>query len=336
MLLMVIVHCAPTLTPVQFAAIWGFDCVAEGFVFLSGFMIGYHYLRKFQRDGYGTTIDLWKRAVEFWALNAALTVFIVVYMHAVRDKPLPASFWGFVADTLTMRNQQYLSDILTMFVVFFLSAPIGLWLYNKGQLPFLLLICVNLFAINQIWPWSMSLMPYVPFPAGNWQVFFVIGAFLGIARRSGLFVANPKKAVWPLLLSFAIWIFILVLPWIFLFSNYVYPAFLVPHKWPLNIARLALMLPELMFFYYLFNKITPFMLQFKASWVFTQIGRHSLLAFCIHVPLMYIWWDVSIKWEPITQRIWLVIPMYAITVALFAAVLYLKPKLASAVKSIWE
>ncbi len=336
MLLMVVVHCAPTLTPVQFAAIWSFDCVAEGFVFLSGFMIGYHYLRKFERDYLSTSLDLFKRALEFLFLNAALGVIIALYVHLFRGKALPESFISFIFNALTLQNQTYLTDILPMFVVFFLFAPLGIWLYLKRQTPFLLLISANLFAINQIWPWGISVKHAAAFPAASWQAFFVLGALLGVARREGRTIAAPAKSLRLIIFFFIIWALVFALPWIGLAFHFDVPSFLAPKKWPLNFGRLILLLPELMFFYYFFYRFAPAITKFKASWPLVQIGRHSLLAFCVHVPLMYIWWDLSPRFNPAERRFWLIIPMYVFTIALFALSLYLKPKIVSAYRSLWD
>ena len=134
LVLMTITH-LPTWFSSHVGQPFGFVSAAEGFVFLSAYLVGSVYTKTAQRHGFVEMRHaVWRRAAKVYAAQVALLVLLFVVLvpfarthvaHAITDL---ASFYvehphtGFVSALLLAYNPPLL-DILPMYVIFLLLSP---------------------------------------------------------------------------------------------------------------------------------------------------------------------------------------------------------------------
>ncbi|HEV8502089.1 MAG TPA: OpgC domain-containing protein [Casimicrobiaceae bacterium] len=134
LVLMTVTH-LPTWYSAEMGQPFGFVSAAEGFVFLSGFLVGAVYLKVAREQGLPTMRRrIWRRAGVIYAAHVALLLFLlwVVLPVAVARGAHPvtdlASFYlehphvALVAGLALVYNPPLL-DILPMYVIFMLAAP---------------------------------------------------------------------------------------------------------------------------------------------------------------------------------------------------------------------
>jgi hypothetical protein len=117
---------------------FGFVSAAEGFIFLSGFMVGMLYTRRALNDGIGMmTKGLLRRAGVVWTCQAGmlLTLFTIIasiglHTQAVPIRNLLSFYWADPPYALwtgmIMVYNPPLLDILPMYFLFMLASPIAL------------------------------------------------------------------------------------------------------------------------------------------------------------------------------------------------------------------
>ena len=289
---MLAVHVALTMPPFVTGFIYMYDCVAESFVFLAGFMAGFHYLPRFRRNPVAVTRHLWVRAGQILLLHYAITLYVRLHLTFVRGEVYDGGVWQFVWDTLTLRYQDFLADILPMFVVFMALAPLGMWLIVRGLWPLLAAASLGLFAYGQWHPWSLSVRPMAAFPAILWQLYFVAGAGWGILRYRNIALTQPRRPWRALGLTWLAWFILLLVPWLVFYAtgHWLLTGVLWPNKWPLNIGRVLLLAPMMLFMYYLFQGLARRRTPLPGSGALMLVGRHSLFAYTVHALLVY-WWN---------------------------------------------
>lgn len=116
---------------------------AQGFVFLSGLLIGMVYARKMQRGGFGAgAATIWRRARELYlyamGVLAVILTLAALVPHAAeawRDwlGPLGWSSPRLVAAALLLVFQPTYMDILPQYIVYMLAAPPLVWLCLRGR-----------------------------------------------------------------------------------------------------------------------------------------------------------------------------------------------------------
>lgn len=135
LVLMTMTH-LPTWYSAAMGQPFGFVSAAEGFVFLSGFLVGSVYTRMARERGFATMRRrVWRRAGVIYAVHAAVLLFLLFIVlpigvargaHPITDL---ASFdlahpaFALVAGLALVYNPPLL-DILPMYVVFMLAAPL--------------------------------------------------------------------------------------------------------------------------------------------------------------------------------------------------------------------
>ena len=122
---------------------------AQGFVFLSGLLIGMVYARKMQRGGFWQGAGaIWRRARELYlyamGVLALILTLAVVIPHAAdawRDRlgDLSWSTPRLLFSALTLLFQPTYMDILPQYIVYMLAAPPLIWLSLKGRWPLVLI-----------------------------------------------------------------------------------------------------------------------------------------------------------------------------------------------------
>jgi hypothetical protein len=283
---MVVVHFA------DFQSIAGFlvqavDFAVEGFLFLAGFMIGWHYLPSFLRDNWAVTRALWSRAGKivlihyFMILTISLPFWSLFYLQSA-DQMLDFGVRSFL-----FLNQIPILHILPTFVPLFLLSPALLYLLSRSLdwlLPFGSLALFGLFVSH---PNAVSIGENRIFPVILWQVYFVFGCFFGKRIWEGRLVVSNRI----LLLSCMLFGFCFILKYGSYFSiirGWKETYDLYPKKFPLNWLGLFYGSTLLAFVFAIFRVVSNRMEIGNPvfAW-FSVIGRQSLLVFVLHAYVIF-------------------------------------------------
>ena len=183
---------------------------AEGFVFLSGLVMGMVYRRVIRRDGFKAAVrKAFARFAKLYLLHVALT------LGFLTASGLAGAFWfvpledeaAYLVDVLTLRQTYYITDVIHLYAVLVLILPLALLLLARGRTFLVLLVSGLLWAIYQQYPWELTAITgNVAFPAAAWQIFFLMGLVIGYHRaRIGAFIARvPLVVAAPLLAIIAL------------------------------------------------------------------------------------------------------------------------------------
>lgn len=168
---------------------------AEGFIFISGFVMGQAYRAKSDRSGVVAAMrDALKRARTLYLATVALTlIFSVLYLYTDvtlwvgRDFGLGIdSLQEIVVAALTLHYTYHGTDILAMYTLLVLAAPLLLLLESLGEWYWALAVSWLWWLAYQVYPEQASLPWYIRhgenFPVAAWQVLFVTGHVLGFYR----------------------------------------------------------------------------------------------------------------------------------------------------------
>ncbi len=168
---------------------------AEGFIFISGFVMGQAYLRKMQRSSITQAMtDALSRARTLYVATATLSViFSALYLYTDvalwtgRDFGLGIeSFDEVVIGAFTLHFTYHGTDILAMYALLLLLSPLTLLLLSTGRWAWVLAPSLLWWLAFQIYPEEASFPWYIRhgenFPVGAWQVLFITGQVLGFHR----------------------------------------------------------------------------------------------------------------------------------------------------------
>ena len=197
---------------------------AQGFVFLSGLLIGMVYARKMIKNGYEKGRQLlFDRAFELYryAMGTVMAVLVVqlILPDAQRlwynwlgttnfDEPLR------LAAIATFLFQPTFMDILPQYVVYMLFAPPMIWLCLKGRWAEVMVVSLVLWLAGQLGLQRLVTDPIngwimgpdkqgirVSFNLLGWQIVFFSGLVLGVLTSSNRIdwsrVFDPKQTFFP-------------------------------------------------------------------------------------------------------------------------------------------
>ncbi|MCC7103598.1 MAG: OpgC domain-containing protein [Chloroflexi bacterium] len=185
---------------------------AEGFVFLSGFVMGMVYGRRFLRDGWtATTEAILRRAALLYAVTVGLTLLFVSLFTFTNLRLWLDRAYGLgltdplelVVGTLTLHYTYHGTDILWMYTVMIAATPILFHLLTTGRTRFviagsaLLWLTYQFFPAQAAIPWVVDSAVY--FPVAAWQLYFAIGLVMGYHRDRLAARLSPVRG-WPSLL----------------------------------------------------------------------------------------------------------------------------------------
>jgi hypothetical protein len=168
---------------------------AEGFIFISGFVMGQAYRGKRDRSGLVSAMtDALRRARTLYLATVTLTIiFSILYLYTDialwtgRDFGLGIdSLQEIVIGSLSLHYTYHGTDILAMYTLLILAAPMVLLLLSVGEWYWLLLPSWLLWFAYQLYPEEASVPWYIRhgenFPLAAWQVLFITGQVLGFYR----------------------------------------------------------------------------------------------------------------------------------------------------------
>ncbi len=179
---------------VTHAAVWVDG--AEGFVFLSGLVLGITQRRAVEQAGPRfAALKLLRRTRLIYLGHLALCVLAIV---VVQLNPARASYYvgldrlggplPTVASLLTLRVNPYDTSMLSVYVVAMLLALPSIVLLRQGRWPAVLGVSLILFAAGTLFPRWLTL-PYAPGVGvgvnwGTWQLLFVLALCAGWSWNS--------------------------------------------------------------------------------------------------------------------------------------------------------
>ncbi len=121
----------------------GFVQDAQGFVFLSGLLVGALYGRRMDRSGFaGPARQIWKRSFELYLWTLGLMVLVVALRGVLPGASVIWSDWlgllptgapAVVAAAATLLYQPTFFDILPQYILYMAVAPFLLWLVINGR-----------------------------------------------------------------------------------------------------------------------------------------------------------------------------------------------------------
>src|SRR6266851_6942479 len=170
---------------------------AEGFIFISGFVMGQAYRNKRDRSGLPAAMGdalvrartLYLATVTLTLIFSALFLYTDITLWTGRDFGLGIDTWQEITvAALTLHYTYHGTDILAMYTLLLLSAPLMLLLLSTGEWYMVLIPSWLLWLTYQVYPEEAAVPWYIRhgenFPLAAWQVLFVTGHVLGFYREA--------------------------------------------------------------------------------------------------------------------------------------------------------
>jgi enterochelin esterase-like enzyme/uncharacterized membrane protein len=281
-----------------------YTSAAEGFIFISGLVMGLVYQRLIERDGLGPSLRrVIQRAATLYLLTITLTLFFVPVSE------LLSAHWSlgldfsdpvaFVVSVLALHQTYYLVDIPLLYTLLIAVSPLALIMLSQGRWGVVLGASWLLWAAYQFFPqqteipWTIS-GNYLFFLSA-WQVFFFTGLVLGwhhadLTRRLARF---PRRSA--LIVSGAGTAGLIAL---YMISNRVsafFPGdpetaqdiqlFLLEYVFGKADVRPGRILASIIVFGFLYLLVTEFWRPLRRSlgWFLLPLGENALYAYAVHV-----------------------------------------------------
>ncbi len=297
---------------------------AEGFIFISGFVMGQAYRRKRDRSGLVAAMgDALKRARTLYFATVALTLIfssLFLYTDIVlwtgRDFGLGVDSLSEIAvGAATLHYTYHGTDILAMYTLLVLVAPFVLLLLSVGEWYWVLGVSWLWWLAYQIYPEEASLPWYIRhgenFPIAAWQVLFITGYVLGFFRDGIAAWLTRFRPVRVALVSVGISITLALvsLAWAS-FNGAAFPLFDIDptvldetfFKVPLRPWRLVAFLSVAIVGY---TSVTYLWIPLKRilGWLMLPLGQAALYSYIVHFFLILLVfnlapWLASLPWEP--------------------------------------
>ena len=284
---------------------FGFVSAAEGFVFLSAFMVSGVYIERMQRSGIAAMRRaVWRRALVLYACQVGLLLFlltVVAPIGAAKTQPAITNLVSFFHDErlaalssgLVLVYDPPLLDILPLYILFMLVTPAVLTLsLRRGWIPILsvsfgLWLLAQFGAGQAVYQTIASAtgfdMPYGATGAFSllaWQFLWVIGLWVGTSKAQG----HERDAVIPRWSVAPAAVVVLVfIVWRHVVGETPFPSGnglnMLFDKWHLSPLRLLNFLALLVVARRWGNSVAPW---FAGSSV-ARLGAASLPVFCAHI-----------------------------------------------------
>ena len=162
---------------------------AEGFIFISGFIMGQAYRAKRDRSGLPSAMaEALRRARTLYLATVALLyLYTDITLWTGRDFGLGIDSPQEIAvAALTLHYTYHGTDILAMYTLLLAVAPIILLLLSVGEWYWVLIPSWAIWLTYQVYPEEAAIPWYIRhgenFPLAAWQVLFVTGNVLGFYR----------------------------------------------------------------------------------------------------------------------------------------------------------
>lgn len=303
---------------------------AEGFVFLSGFVLGFVTLQRINKIGLNSAMQkLLERAKVLYFTSfiliaglGLLSIFAPGMTRPSFDRA-PGEWWQILLAAATLHLAPPIVDILQLYVLCLLASPAIFWLLRRGLVLPLLTASWTLWWIQQVHPYSFSLQPldrpHPYFVFSTWQILYVHGVAAGYHK-------DKLAKTWKRLPKIPVLLGMLAI---------VIAALVTAHfdlqlgTWPQKVQDRALWLrltdrsingpirlvTLLGLFSVMFMAVDRFWVPLDKTLgkLLIPLGQNSLYVYIIHVPLTLIWFMIP---GLIKGSTWLVSLAQAIAIGL--------------------
>jgi hypothetical protein len=278
---------------------------AEGFIFISGLVLGLVYGPRIVKSGLAaSTNKILQRAwtLYLWNLIVALAYLMLAYFtplntrHEAVGAP-PAFTLDLVLKLITLRQGFGWSDLLATYAVLLAVSPILLYFLTQKKTPWIVGLSWGFWLAYQIVPEHFS--PEIgTFPIFAWQVLFVNGLVIGYHRETVKKILS-KWVGWklyvPLIATF-IGLLALGITWIYAgafagnteLTSFLSAAF---DKMSLRPGRVLTFLVFMAVFYltltYFWEPINR-----ALGWLFRPLGQNSLYVYILHGFVVSIFFNI--------------------------------------------
>ncbi len=169
-----------------------FVSAAEGFIFLSGLLVGLIYGPRARRDGLvPVQLHLLRRTATLYSVTLGLT-FTFIGLSRLTNMPwLPQGepeplTPGLVVSLITLHRTYYLVDVMLLYTLLLAISPLAMLLLHAGKTSLVVLLCGGLWLAHQWFPQEAS-VPWpiannTTFPVAAWQLWFFGGMVVGFHR----------------------------------------------------------------------------------------------------------------------------------------------------------
>ena len=258
---------------------------AEGFIFLSGLMVGLIYGRRIDRDGLATVqMRLLRRALTLYAVTLGLTfVFVglsrLAGMPWLQDvEPLTPQL---AISLITLHHTYYLVDVMLLYTLLLAISPLALLLLHTRHSAWLVGMSIALWAAHLAFsaqaavPWEI--VNNDTFRVGAWQLWFFVGMAIGyhwdaVRTRLGRI---PRQPAIVTLAALAIGLVVLRL----VGPSDTVPFFDKHYAAPGRVFAFAVYFPLL----YIVLTLAWVPLARVAGWLLLPFGQNALYVYAMHL-----------------------------------------------------
>ncbi len=178
---------------------------AEGFVVLSGYVLGQVHKRVNQNSGFKvSSLRLLERGMLLYKVNICIVIFILILsavpfidlsvIKTFKDWPSGELYQLFPDDNnrwyqslvniLLLRNSPHQIQILGLYCFLLLLTPVALWLFNHGKMRWVFFGCILLYLYNLAYPARFTLAQFeYAFPLLSWQILYIAGLAVGYFKE---------------------------------------------------------------------------------------------------------------------------------------------------------
>ena len=163
---------------------------AEGFVFLSGFVLGFVTLQRIDKTGLQPAMRkllerAWVLYVTGFILMAGLGLLSTIAPNMTRPSfdQAPGAWWQIILAAASFHLAPPVIDILQLYVLCLVASPGIFWLLRRNLTLPLLTISWTMWWVQQVHPYSFSFEPldraHPYFVFSTWQILYVHGVAAG-------------------------------------------------------------------------------------------------------------------------------------------------------------
>jgi hypothetical protein len=315
---------------------YGFSDAAEFFVFISGYLVGFIYGPFVRAEFFLSAVKrLWARAAQMYAAHIMLLLlFTAQIARTVRmvDNPMYENEFNvfnflqhpdvLIGQAITLRYKPVDLDVLPLFIILVLVAPLIAWCLARR--PNLTLLASAIFyGLARWFDWNIG-----SYPPGTawyfnpycWQLLYIFGMWCGIGGTSQ--IASLMKSSWVLVLALA-WIlfsFSIVMTWHFHGLEAFIPRWMMNVIYPIDKTDLDLLrVTHFLAVAIMVLRIVPrdwSPLFYRSTRPIILCGEHSLPIFCLGVLLSFsAHWSLS----QYSDAVWAQVAVSAVGIAIMVA-----------------
>jgi len=297
----------------------GYVSSAEGFVALSGIVLGIVYKKRIVREGFkNSAFKLWKRAFQLYRVNifvilsiallgtlSFVNIFEVTHWVPIHAKdqvyplypPISASWTEIIQQALLLRIGPHQFQVIGLYVGFIAISPLLLFCLHRQKTLLLIASSWSLFLINQKLHLRITGAQFEwGFPSLTWQLLFINGMAIGYHNEKILgYIVEPKNKALIVFAGLASLSFLFIslnnpnaIFWPWQTFSYIDPTYHHQiylawfQKTTLGLGRIANNVAIFIMLYYTLNRYwLP--INKMLGWLLIPLGQASLYVFILHV-----------------------------------------------------